>query len=176
MEDTGQADAMAKATDQQPGVQQQTAEQKVTLQEAAGRSKAWSAKIAATAPVKTPIQITLEPVTADRIAVKQPEIRSTQPETDLIKIKDPAALNNGQPVKDIALAVAAPEEEADANLVSFASNDKPENVFLTNIPVDNNVPLRSFLRKASRVISKVTAIKHTNRAGFTIGNVEIAIQ
>jgi hypothetical protein len=85
-----------------------------------------------------------------------------------------------EPKQDIALATTRlpdTDEAADNdNVISFASNDRSENVFLTNIPVDNNVALRSFLRKASRVINKVTAIKHSNRQGISIGKVEIAIQ
>ena len=118
-----------------------------------------------------------QPDTSASIAVKEPEMKSLQATPDMIRTKD-VAVTTHQPVNDVAIDIAAPDEEDndDRDLVSFATNDKPENVFLTNIPVDNNVPLRSFLRKASRVINKVTALKHSNRGGIIIGNVEIAIQ
>jgi anti-sigma factor RsiW len=177
VEDTADLNATAKTTDRQADIRQQPAQpREIQHQAATRRNNIPLANVAANLRVKPSVQNKKHPDSSERLAFKQPEIRPLQVEPE-IKIKDPASINTHLPVKDVAVAIAEPEEdEADANLVSFASNDKPENVFLTNIPVDNNVPLRSFLRKASRVISKVTAIKHSNRAGITIGNVEIAIQ
>jgi hypothetical protein len=125
---------------------------------------------------------TTEKSPVDEVATTKPLkpiIKPLHSEVEIERRVDIAKARIKDQVEDITLVTnSLPDDVAvnNDNVISFAANDRSENVFLTNIPVDNNVPLRSFLRKASRVINKVTAIKHSNRPGISIGNVEIAIQ
>lgn len=94
----------------------------------------------------------------------KPVVNPPQPDVELERPVDIAIAKVKQPEAVTVTTASLPDDVVvhNDNVISFASGDRPENVFLTNIPVDNNVPLRSFLRKASRVINKVTALKHSN--------------
>ena len=93
--------------------------------------------------------------------------------------KEPLKSNPEGSIKTPQLAenmVAAEIPEDNNATVAFTSDTGPENVILTNIPVNGNMPLRGLRRKASRLIHIVASIKNGSRRGISIGNVEITIQ
>jgi hypothetical protein len=116
-------------------------------------------------------------VKTDRSTREKPVILVPQPDLALINDVHPEVKNNtgfakletaDEPVKIIDGVM----ENDDA--VSFSENNS-SSVYLANIPVDNP-SLKPLLRKASRFINRVAALKSGTRPGVAFKNVEIAIQ
>ena len=68
-----------------------------------------------------------------------------------------------------------PDSENTNSEAIFASGNEPNDVYVSNIPLDKRHALRGLLRKASRMINKATGI-NTGEKGILIGNVELALK
>ncbi|MBE7172326.1 MAG: hypothetical protein INR73_17190 [Williamsia sp.] len=114
------------------------------------------------------------------LSPRKSPVRQIPSETVALHTIDPAIASAREPIIDKPAFInehtgAEMEDESNRGHVSFASNDEPEDVYITNVPLDKKIPLRGLFRKASRLINKATGSNGGEKT-ILIGNVEVALK
>ena len=132
---------------------------------------------AAKEPVRRPaLALAAQPARHSPPAVEGNIVQAQTGNQDAFNKISSAMVKAQHPVIDEAVVLNNSEDEADeaAPGVSFASNTEPEDIYITNIPIDKKHALRGLLRKATRVINKATGLN--GEKSILIGSVELALK